>query len=189
MSSAEAKEMLRSLVRAARRQGPAADPEALASTCLSLVDDLPGPKRVTCYASFGTEPGTGPLLDALAASGYEVLLPRVVDDDLEWVPASGDTVVSDMGITEPTGAAAPLLPLRAMLVPALAVGVDGARLGKGGGYYDRVIAGLPAEQRPMVIAVVRDEDVMPVATVPLDAHDCPVDAILTPTRVIPCPSP
>jgi len=189
VSSAEAKQMLRSLVRAARRQGSAADQESLASTCLTFVDDLPGPKRVTCYASYGSEPGTGPLLDALAAGGYEVLLPRVVGDDLEWVPAGGDTVVSSMGIAEPAGAAASLLPLRAMLVPALAVGIDGARLGKGGGYYDRVIAGLPAEQRPMVIAVVRDEDVMPVATVPVDARDCPVDAILTPTRVIPCSSP
>ncbi|MFM7211581.1 MAG: hypothetical protein ACKOYQ_06190, partial [Actinomycetota bacterium] len=78
MSSAEAKEMLRSLVRAARRQGPAADPEALASTCLSLVEGLPGPRRVTCYASYGSEPDTSLILDALAASGYEVLLPRVV---------------------------------------------------------------------------------------------------------------
>ena len=189
MSSAEAKQMLRSLVRAARRQGPAADAESLASTCLSFVDDLPGPKRVTCYASYGTEPGTGPLLDALAASGYEVLLPRVVDDDLEWVPAGGVTVVSGMVIAEPAGAAVPLLPLRAMLVPALAVGVDGARLGKGGGYYDRVIAGLPAEQRPRVVALVRDDDVMPAATVPIDAHDQRVDAIITPTRAIACPSP
>ncbi|MFM9050194.1 MAG: 5-formyltetrahydrofolate cyclo-ligase [Actinomycetota bacterium] len=89
-----------------------------------------------------------------------------------------------MGIAEPAGAAVPLLPLRAMLVPALAVGVDGARLGKGGGSYDSVIAGLPAEQRPRVVALVRDDDVMPASTVPIDAHDQRVDAIITPTRAI-----
>ena len=186
MSSAEAKEMLRSLVRAARRQGPPADPSALADQCVAYLEDLDGPLRVTCYSSYGSEPGTSVLLGRLGDRGYEVLLPRVTDDELEWAPMGGPTVVSPMGIDEPSGPASPLLPLRAMLVPALAAGIDGARLGKGGGYYDRVLDSLPVDQRPAIAVIVRDEDVLPAGTIPVEPHDRYVDAIITPTRIITC---
>ena len=188
MPSAEPKDMLRSLVRAARRQGPPADPDLLAQRCVDVVDGLAGPLRVTCYSSYGFEPATAPLLAALLARGYEVLLPRVVGTDLEWVPQGGATALSSMGIEEPTGEPAALLPLRAMLVPALAVDADGVRLGKGGGFYDRTIATLAADQRPVIAALVRDDDVMPAGTIPRDAHDQRVDIIITPTRVISCAS-
>lgn len=186
MSSAEAKEMLRSLVRAARRQGPSADPSALADQCAAYLDGLDGPRRVTCYSSYGSEPDTSVLLARLGDRGYDVLLPRVTDENLEWAPGRGPTVVSAMGIAEPSGPAVPLLPLRAMLIPALAAGVDGARLGKGGGYYDRVLDSLPLDHRPAIAVVVRDEDVMPAGTIPIEPHDRHVDAIITPTRIITC---
>ena len=188
MSSAEAKEMLRSLVRAARRQGPGADAQALAAQCLAFVEGLTGPMRVTCYASYGTEPDTAPLMAALADRGFEVLVPRVVGDDLGWALHGGATAVSPIGIEEPVGDSVPLMPLRAMLIPALATGVDGARLGKGGGYYDRVLDSLPDAHRPVLAAIVRDEDVLPAGTVPSEAHDQRVDVIITPTRVIECSS-
>lgn len=186
MSSAQAKEMLRSLVRAARREGPDADPQALAAQCLTLIGGLAGPLRVTCYASFGTEPGTAPLLRTLADLGFEVLVPRVSGDDLDWVPHGGTTAVSAMGIEEPVGDGVALLPLRAMLIPALAAGVDGARLGQGGGYYDRVLQTLPDDDRPVLAALVRDDDVMPAGTIPVESHDRRIDVIVTPTRIIPC---
>ena len=186
MSSAEAKEMLRSLVRAARRQGPGADAQALAAQCLAFVEGLTGPMRVTCYASYGTEPDTAPLMAALTDRGFEVLLPRVAGDDLDWVPHGGATTISTMGIEEPVADGVPLMPLRAMLIPALAAGVDGARLGKGGGYYDRVLQSLPSDHRPVLAAIVRDEDVLPAGTIPMESHDGRVDVIVTPTRVIQC---
>ena len=181
MSSAEAKEMLRSLVRAARRQGPGADAQALAAQCLAFVEGLTGPMRVTCYASYGTEPDTAPLMAALADRGFEVLVPRVVGDDLEWALHGGATAVSSIGIEEPVGDSVPLMPLRAMLIPALATGVDGARLGKGGGYYDRVLSGLSDVP---IVAIVGDPDV--VDRIPTQAHDMRVHAIVTPTRSIAC---
>lgn len=186
MPSAEAKETLRSRVRAARRQGPPADPIALARQSAEFLATLAGPRRVTCYASYGTEPSTGPLIAQLLAGGYDVLLPRVRGADLEWVLAGGPTTVSPMGIDEPLGDAVPLLPLRALLVPALAVSLDGARLGKGGGYYDRVLGSLGATPRAPVVALLRDDDILPRATVPCDRHDERVDVIITPTQVVHC---
>jgi 5-formyltetrahydrofolate cyclo-ligase len=119
----------------------------------------------------------------LAEAGFEVLLPRVDGDDLHWVVDGPDTAVSTMGITEPVGDAVNLLPLRALLAPALAVTQAGDRLGKGGGYYDRVLAGL-AEARPPVVAIAGDTDV--VDALPTDAHDQRVQMIVTPNGVIRC---
>ena len=186
MTSAAAKARVREHVRAGRRHGPSADPHALAARALEFLDGVTGPLRVTCYSSYGTEPGTSALLAALRERGYEVLLPRVVGDDLAWVPQGPTSHMSSMGIAEPTGEAVDLLPVRALLVPALAVSADGSRLGKGGGYYDRVLAGLPPHDRPAIAAIVRDEDVLPDGEIPRDDHDMLVDAIITPTRVAYC---
>jgi 5-formyltetrahydrofolate cyclo-ligase len=150
---------------------------------MTLVEELPGPRRVTCYASYGTEPDTSVLRARLAAAGFEVLLPRVCGDEMEWVLDGPESEVSAMGIEEPRGPGVDLLPVRVMLMPALAVTPSGDRLGKGGGYYDRAIASLGAT--PVVLAaMVGDDDV--VSSLPTQAHDQRVDAIITPTRVLRC---
>lgn len=180
-----AKEQARARARESRRAGPPADAEALADAALAAVAALPGEPRVTAYVSYGTEPATGPLLAALARAGVEVLIPRVRGEALEWCGADAPRAPSGMGIEEPGGPAVALLPLRAMLVPALAASPRGDRLGKGGGFYDRTIAALRASgHAPPVIAVLRDEDLWD--EVPTQGHDERVDAILTSTRLIDC---
>lgn len=179
--SSAAKAVARAEARARRRSGERPDPRLLADRSLEFLETLPGPRRVTCYASYGTEPDTGELRHRLAAAGYEVLLPRVDGDHLEWAVDGPDTTVSSMGIAEPMGAAVDLLPLRAMLIPALAVTVQGDRLGKGGGFYDRVLSEL---HEVPIVALVGDADV--VDRIPTEAHDMRVHAIITPTRSITC---
>ncbi len=191
-----AKAAARAEARDRRRSGDRPDPDLLADRAVEHLEALPGPRRVTCYASYGTEPDTGELRRRLAAAGYEVLLPRVDGEHLEWVvdrpdrgglagpPGRPETVVSSMGIAEPTGAAVDLLPLRAMLVPALAVTAEGDRLGKGGGYYDRVLSAL---HDVPIVALVGDADV--VDRIPTQEHDMRVHAIITPTRAMRCTAP
>lgn len=176
-----AKAVARAEARARRRSGDRPDPGLLADRVLELLETLPGPRRVTCYASYGTEPDTGELRRRLAASDYEVLLPRVDGEHLEWVVDSPDTTVSSMGIAEPTGSAVELMPLRAMLIPALAVTAHGDRLGKGGGYYDRVLSDVTDVP---IVAIVGDADI--VEHLPTQAHDVRVHVIVTATRAVPC---
>lgn len=178
-----AKAAARAEARGRRRDGEAANPDALADQVIALLDRLPGPLRVTCYASFGTEPDTGPMRRRLAEAGYEVLLPRVNGDLLEWIVDGGESVISRMGIEEPVGPPVDLLPLKALLVPALAVTPRGDRLGKGGGYYDRTLASLGSTP-PAVVAIVSEQDIRP--SLPTEAHDERVDVIVAPTRVIDC---
>jgi 5-formyltetrahydrofolate cyclo-ligase len=90
-------------------------------------------------------------------------------------------VAGPRGLREPAG---PRLGVEAvcsvdlLLVPALAVGGDGTRMGRGGGSYDRVLARLP-EPGPLVVALLHDgED---VDFVPAEPHDRRVHAVITPT--------
>jgi 5-formyltetrahydrofolate cyclo-ligase len=67
-----------------------------------------------------------------------------------------------------------------VLVPGLAFGPDGARLGRGGGHYDRLLARLPG--------AVRRIGVTPMALVadgvPREAHDVPMHALATERGVL-----
>jgi 5-formyltetrahydrofolate cyclo-ligase len=67
-----------------------------------------------------------------------------------------------------------------VFVPALAVDATGARLGRGGGSYDRALrrvgAGVP------VIALLYAGEIVPA--VPTEPHDHPVTAALTPDGLV-----
>jgi 5-formyltetrahydrofolate cyclo-ligase len=147
---------------------------------------------VAAYASYGSEPRTGRLRQLLGLSGVRVLLPVIRDDgELDWADDGGPLHEDGVskGIPEPSSDVVAsgmpglvALGCRVILAPALAVDVDGHRIGKAGGYYDRLLAGLdhvaPAE-RPRVVAVVHDDEVLDA--IPVAAHDRAVDAVLTPS--------
>src|SRR6476661_4374250 len=89
-------------------------------------------------------------LDAAVAAGKRVLLPVVVAGlDLDWAVYTGPSGLGPAvrGVLEPTG---PRLGKDAIaqadvvLVPGTAVSSTGARLGQGGGCYDRALPRLTA---------------------------------------------
>ena len=72
----------------------------------------------------------------------------------------------------------------------VAVGEDGARLGKGGGFADleyalASAAGLIGPDT-LVVTTVHELQVRPAGSIPVTGHDVPVDLIVTPERVIDC---
>ncbi len=65
-----------------------------------------------------------------------------------------------------------------LLVPLVAVDGRGYRLGYGGGYYDRTLA----QHRPAtVIGLAYEQQI--VDEVPHEAHDVPLDYVITPRPV------
>jgi 5-formyltetrahydrofolate cyclo-ligase len=66
-----------------------------------------------------------------------------------------------------------------VLVPALAVARDGVRLGKGGGSYDRALA--RARTGALVVALLWDGELHDAGDLPVEPHDRPVDAVVTPS--------
>jgi 5-formyltetrahydrofolate cyclo-ligase len=163
--------------------------EALAGSAFEFVSAA-GARTVACYVSMGSEPGTRPLLDALRADGVQVLLPVLLpDNDLDWAVYEGaDRLASArLGLLEPT---TPRLGPDAVsatdvvLLPGLAVDpATGVRLGRGGGSYDRVLARLAVSgSAARLVTLLFDSELVP--DLPAEAHDRPVDAVVTPQRTI-----
>lgn len=182
----ELKEDLRKRLLAARRGTSEAtrraDAEALSGHVSSLVA---GMTTVCAYVPVGSEPGSLAMLDALVATGAEVLLPVAtvadgVPQPLSWARyRAGELASARFGLLEPTG---PVLPPAALstaallLIPALAVDRRGARLGRGAGYYDRTLH--LRDPAAMLVAVVRDGELLD--ELPSEPHDVPMTHALTP---------
>lgn len=143
------------------------------------------PSSVAAYLSVGSEPGTRPLIEAVAERGAQVIVPVLrPDGDLDWArytPGS-ELAAGSRGTVHPISASLGVEAICAVdvvFVPALAVDRDGRRLGRGGGSYDRALARLREAGSPAaVIAIVHDDELLD--EVPTDAHDQPVDGVLTP---------
>ncbi|KPQ08194.1 MAG: 5-formyltetrahydrofolate cyclo-ligase YgfA [Rhodobacteraceae bacterium HLUCCA12] len=88
-------------------------------------------------------------------------------------------------IEGPFGARIPAdaVPIRPeiVIVPLVAFDARGFRLGYGGGFYDRTLAGLRATGP--VLALGFAYDAQEIARVPVDAFDQPLDAIVTETGI------
>ncbi|WP_254897916.1 5-formyltetrahydrofolate cyclo-ligase [Kitasatospora sp. NA04385] len=183
------KAALRSRLLAERRAlgGPerSAAAEALAGHAAALV---PPGGTVAAYVSVGAEPGTRPLLRALAGAGVRVLLPVLLpDNDLDWAPYEGDDRLSPAarGLLEPTAARLgpdAVLTADVVLLPGLAVDRRGVRLGRGGGSYDRVLARLArGGAEPLLATLLYPHELC--GAVPAEPHDLPVHAVVTPEGV------
>jgi 5-formyltetrahydrofolate cyclo-ligase len=178
------KAALRSRLRAARAtRGPSQLTRAAAGIARAGVAHCGGATTVAAYASVRDEPPTHELLDLLAGRGLTVLLPVVGADGLDWAEYDGWAALADHdGLLEPTGdpaGPAALLAAEVVLAPALAVDRQGHRLGRGGGYYDRALVGVPRER---IVAVVFADEVLD--DLPVQRHDVPVSAALTPEGVV-----
>ena len=160
----------------------------LSERAIKFVKNHPA-KSVAIYLSFSTEPSTKQIIAELLASGVLVLLPAVATDhSLRWFEFDGaSTKMGALGFAEPDADRLPeasLTEADIIFVPALAVDENGARLGRGGGYYDRALGQLILGEKKhcLKVALVYDEEVLPL--LPSETHDIAVDAVITDKRLI-----
>jgi 5-formyltetrahydrofolate cyclo-ligase len=181
-----AKLALRDQLMAARRRIPLTElgeHARLLADHLLASDDVRRAATVAAYVSVGREPGTSVLLERLREAGKRVILPVVLPGlDLDWATSEGEQSLAPArrGLLEPL---TPRLGLEAVatadvvLVPGMAVSRTGDRLGQGGGCYDRALGRVPVGTP--VIAVLHDGELG--LDVPVEPHDRPVTAAVTPT--------
>lgn len=141
-----------------------------------------GAAAVSGYWSIGEEIDVRPALTALLYAGVTVSLPVMGEKAApltfrEWRP---DAAVDHRvwGIYEPRAEAPEVRP-DLVLVPLLAFDDTGARLGYGGGYYDRTLALLRADGGPAILACGIAFAAQEVAQVPCEPYDMRLDAVIT----------
>lgn len=142
-------------------------------------------RAVLLYAPTSREVDIWPLLEPALTSGKVVALPRFdrgTDryNACEIKQLHQDIQTGMYGIREP-GPSCPLIGLNRLdfiLVPGVAFDLRGRRLGRGKGYYDRLLKAVSCP----TCGVAFDEQL--VSEIPAEPHDSDVNCILTPTRWI-----
>jgi len=176
------------LVLRERRESLDADDQAAAAMAvlarLSRVPILDDAAIVAGYRAIRGEIDVDAVLSLLAERGATVTLPRVDGDHLEFVPwdPEAESATGSFGIAEPVGGVPlPFAHHRVVLTPLVAFDRTGQRLGQGGGFYDRAMAGA-GDQRPVMIGVAHA--FQEVGRVPSEPWDQPLDAVVTEEEVI-----
>lgn len=192
----EEKQTMRAAMRAELRGMPL---EARAAASLVIARgvreeiDRAGARLVLGFAPMGTEPewvggegGAG--ASESTGENWRVAFPRIVGVRLEFVVVRGveELRVGERELRAPVGGEV-VDPAEAdiILVPGLAFDRAGGRLGRGGGFYDRVLADLPVRVRRVGVAFARQV----VGSVPTGAHDARVDRVIFETGALECNSP
>lgn len=146
---------------------------------------IPADVAVSGYWPMEGEIDPRVLMADLAARGHALGLPVVEGRGkplLFRVWRRGDALVpGSLGIPAPGSGAAPLVP-GLLLVPLLAFDREGFRLGHGAGYYDMTLAGLRAAGAVLAVGIAYAGQ--EVARVPREAHDQPLDWVVTEREAI-----
>ncbi len=168
--------------------------------CARLVErldrlDAAAPRTVAVYAAMGSDVDPAAFAAAAAARGWRVAYPCMLSaaeatacgQRMCMRAVAADDASAAPFIAHPTRAFAavdidsdrfPIVPAEALdmiVVPLVAFDQTGARLGYGGGCYDRYLSMLsPACQ---IIGIAFDEQ--HVDHIPIDAHDLPLPHIIS----------
>lgn len=190
-----AKTGLRRRILAERRRR---SPEVREAASHALAEHLMRKVAVTstgdlaAFLPLDTEP---PLLAALEAAhrgGHRVWVPVVTSDRAmlwcRWRPDVALVAGSLPGLREPVGPRHDIEvfeTIRLMVIPAVAVGADGVRLGFGGGYYDRFLERLQSVQPlPEMLACVFHDEILKPGIVPHESHDAVMTQALTERGIV-----
>lgn len=140
-------------------------------------------RTVLLFVPLANEPDVTQLVAAALAAGKTVALPQFDPESQGYAAARIQNPHFDLhpgqyGIPEPNGNCEPqpLNQLDFTLVPGLAFDWNGRRLGRGQGYYDRLLASVSG----VTCGVAFDPQI--ITAVPVAPHDMRLNYMLTPTR-------
>jgi len=181
------KSRMRLQARSARQSIPAEDRAALSDAACARALELPSiihARHVLSFAAAPEELDPASLTAALRERGASVCLPRITGPGSLSLHACeiGDPLEEGpFGLRQPSADMREVFAdsVDLVIVPGVAFDAHGARLGFGGGYYDRLLASIPHAYR---LALAYDGQLF--TEIPAEEHDEHVDAIVTPSRAL-----
>jgi 5-formyltetrahydrofolate cyclo-ligase len=183
--AAAAKAALRERLRGELKRLPAEQRVRDSASICRLVQAQPawtGARTVLLFAPLPTEPDVWPLVEAALSSAKTVCVPRFEPGRGGYWPTvirgAEDLRSGPHGVREPVGRC-PALDAKQLdlaLVPGLGFTLDGGRLGRGKGHFDRMLAGVNG--RTCGVAF----DCQLLAALPLEPHDIRLHCLVTPKR-------
>ncbi len=170
------------LLGARRALSPAEAAAKSAAICASVatLPEFAGATAVLTYvASKDNEVDTKPLIERLLAEERRVLVPATLGKGrMVWSQLEGmeELAPATFGVLEPRPEFRRDTPPPSgsiVLVPGLAFTEAGWRIGYGGGYFDRFLAGFSGTKISVAYAM------QIISEMPVEAHDVPMDVIVT----------
>ena len=132
---------------------------------------------ILMYYSLPDEVFTHEVINTLVEEGKTVLLPVVLngeDMELRLYRGAEDLKTGSFGIMEPVGKPFPCYyEIEVAIIPGMSFDTDGNRLGRGKGYYDRLLAKIPQTYK-----IGMCFDFQKVEEVPTEETDIRMDEVL-----------
>ena len=186
---AEQKAAIRNALRKARREHAAALPPQVSALVFNrpprpLLDLIPDGATIGLYRADVGEAPAASYARFFFEAGHPIALPRVTSlaapmtfhvhiDPFE----ESDLEDGPMGLRQPA-ADAPVVQPQVLFMPLVGFTERGERIGQGGGFYDRWLAA-----HPETVAIGMAWDMQMIDSLPVEEHDMPLTAIVTPTRI------
>jgi 5-formyltetrahydrofolate cyclo-ligase len=184
--SAPDKRELRQKLRATLKEIPEAEVRAASVHACELLRQQSvwkNAEAVLFYVPLPGEVDLSPLLEAGLREGKTIAVPQFVKgtglyDACQIRELTSDCSPGQFGISEPGAHCArfPLNRLDLALVPGVGFDAAGHRLGRGRGFFDRLLVQI----RGIKCGVAFDQQI--VERIPAEGHDVRMNFILTPTR-------
>jgi 5,10-methenyltetrahydrofolate synthetase len=144
--------------------------------------------NVLVFVSTGTEVATEELTDRLLAAGKRVAVPKTMDTPSDmlffYINGREELQLGKYNIYEPQYNSDKLCKTNSstvIIVPGLAFDHSLARLGYGGGYYDKYMS---LNEYKAAVGVCYDEQLMDEECIKCDSNDIRLDIIVSDKRVI-----
>ncbi|MBR5542265.1 MAG: 5-formyltetrahydrofolate cyclo-ligase [Bacteroides sp.] len=174
----EQKKQLRKLIREEKKRHSAPELMATSTALLELVETHPrfiAAQTILCYYSLGDEVQTHAFVEKWHTR-KKILLPVVVGDILELRHYTGKDClkVGAYGIEEPTGEDfTQFHEIEFGIIPGLSFDKQGNRLGRGKGYYDKLLPFLQSYHIGICYRFQAMEEI------PAEPFDRPMDEVWT----------
>ncbi len=150
---------------------------------LDKIETLKSSELIGVYSSKDHEIETKNLINKLFKENKKIFLPKIQDNQLLFkeIKSLNDLELGKFKILEPKLTCKTINPnnLDLLIIPCIAIDTNGNRLGRGGGFYDKLL-----QNHPEIKTLCLAHEAQLIEKIPTEKHDKKVDLVITEKRII-----